>query len=316
MHFINHTTTYIYCFIIFFSILLPFCKITAQETNSQASGKITINKNEILRGVTVTATHEPTKNIFITQSRSDGFFYFFNLKPGGPYTITVSHTGYETEKKENIFLNLNSSGHFFNLSNNDGIDFILKEKNITMPEVTVKSFANNKTGIETDISNQRLLSLPSISRNLQDYIRLVPQAKVNGDGMISLAGQSSRFNAFFIDGANNNDILGLAQSGTNGGQTGSPRISMEAIEEVKVLLAPYDVQYGNFTGGSINAITRSGSNKAKASAWYYFRNENLAGRSPEPIEKTGSPGEYYRPRLSHFFNQTAGTWFSGALVKD
>jgi outer membrane receptor for Fe3+-dicitrate len=145
---------------------------------------------------------------------------------------------------------------------------------------------------------------------------MIPQAKVNGEGVMSLAGQNNRFNAFFIDGANNNDILGLAVSGTNGGQTGSPPISIEAIEEIKVLLAPYDVQYGNFTGGSINAITRSGSNELKASAWYYFRNENLAGRSPEPIEKPGFPGTFYRPRLSHFFNQTAGAWVSGALVKN
>ncbi len=288
----------------------------AQETNSQVTGKIITEKTEILSGATVTAIHEPTKNTFVTQSRSDGFFHFFNLKPGGPYSITVTSVGYETVKKENVFLNLNSSDHFFNLSNNEAIDFILREKNITLQEVTVKKLVANKTGIETDINNQKLVSLPSISRNLQDYIRLVPQAKVNGDGMISLAGQSSRFNAFFIDGANNNDILGLSQSGTNGGQTNSPPISIDAIEEIKVLQAPYDVQYSNFTGGSINAITRSGSNVIKASAWYYFRNEQLAGRSPLPVEISGSPGMFERPKLSNFLNQTAGIRFGGPIVKN
>ncbi len=99
---------------------------------------------------------------------------------------------------------------------NDPVNFTLNEKNVIMPEVIVTNLPGNKTGIESSINNQMIQSLPSISRNLQDYIRLVPQAKVNADGMISLAGQNSRFNAFFIDGANNNDILGLSQSGTNG----------------------------------------------------------------------------------------------------
>ncbi|MDB5232195.1 MAG: hypothetical protein JWN76_3000, partial [Chitinophagaceae bacterium] len=288
----------------------------AQETNSQLSGKIITGKDETLAGATVIAIHEPTKNIFNTQSRGDGYFHFFNLKPGGPYTITVSYTGYETIKKGNIFLNLNSTDHFISLSDNETINFILKEQIGDLNEVTVRSVSINKTGINTDITNQQLLSLPSISRNLQDYIRLVPQSKVNGDGMISLAGQSSRFNAFFIDGANNNDILGLSQSGSNGGQTASPPISMDAIEEIKVLLAPYNVEYGNFTGGSINAITRSGSNEIKASAWYYFRNEQLAGRSPVLIEETGSPGIFERPRLSHFVNQTGGIRAGGPIIKN
>jgi hypothetical protein len=288
----------------------------AQETNSNASGRVTSNAKEILFGATVTAIHEPTKNIFTTQSNTDGYFYFFNLKPGGPYTILVTYTGFEPIKKENAFLNFNSSGYFLNLSNNEVVNFILKEKNVTLSDIAITSSVNTKTGIETDINNQTLLALPSISRSLQDFIRLVPQAKVTGDGVISLAGQNNRFNAFFIDGSNSNDILGLAVNGTNGGLTGSPPISIEAIDHIKVLLAPYDVQYGNFTGGSINAVTRSGSNENKASAWYYFRNEDLAGRSPQLLEKPGFPGEPYRPKLSSFFNQTVGIWNSGAFVKN
>ena len=173
----------------------------------------------------------------------------------------------------------------------------------------------NKSGMETNISGFTLRSMPTISRNFQDFVRLVPQAKVTGDGVMSFAGQNNRFNAFFIDGANNNDIQGISVSGMNGGQTGSPPVSIEAIEEFNVSLAPYDAQYGNFTGGSINAITRSGSNENKSSVWYYFRNEDLAGKSPQPLPKPGSPGEFYRPKLSAFFNQTIGVWNSGAIDK-
>ncbi|HEX5653186.1 MAG TPA: hypothetical protein VFX58_08935, partial [Chitinophagaceae bacterium] len=170
--------------------------------------------------------------------------------------------------------------------------------------------------METSITESTLQSLPTISRGFQDLVRLIPQAKVTGGGVMALAGQGNRFNAFFIDGANNNDIQGIAANGTNGGQTGAPPVSVEAIEEIQVLLAPYDVQFGNFTGGSINAITRSGSNENKASAWYYFRNENLAGRATQPVETPGNPGVFSRPRLPAFYNQTFGIWNSGALVRN
>lgn len=285
--------------------------LTAQQTNSLITGRVLTDKQEPLVSATVTAVHQPTQNTFSTQSRSDGFFNFFNIQPGGPYTITLSYSGYETIKRENLYFNLDHSDHDFPLH------FILQPNQISLAEVIVTSpSAVTKTGIETNLTLQQLQLIPSIARNLQDYIRLVPQVKVNADGAISIAGQSSRFNAFFIDGANNNDIQGLSQSGTNGGVTGSAPISMDAVEEIKVLLAPYDVQYSNFTGGSINAITRSGTNEVKASSWYYLRDENFAGRSPVPVEKHGAPGVFERPKLSAFSNQTAGLWVSGPLIRN
>jgi outer membrane receptor for ferrienterochelin and colicin len=214
-------------------------------------------------------------------------------------------------KKANLFFQNGSQ------QDNDFSEFVLKENNIVLQEVkvAVKKASEPKFGTITNITNPQINALPSISRNLQDYVRLVPQAKVNGDGGISLAGQNNKFNAFFIDGANNNDMLGLAPSGINGGQTASPPVSIEAIEEITVLLSPFDVQYSNFTGGSINAITKSGSNSFKSSAWYYFRNEQMAGRSSQPLEVSGSPGIYEQQRLSSFFNQTSGVWASGPVIK-
>jgi hypothetical protein len=303
--------------LLIFLILCPLF-LFSQETNSHVSGKVKSEKNEILAGATVTAIHVPTQNTFITQTRNDGFFYFANLKPGGPYTITISYTGYEPLKKSSLYVNFNSSGYFLGLLENEPVDFILKEKSISLGLVTINAAnqSETKNGAETSISNQYLTSMPSISRNLQDFVRLVPQSKVNGDGMMSLAGQNNKFNAFFIDGANNNDILGIALSGINGGQTGTPPISIDALEEIKVILAPYNVQYSNFTGGSINAITKSGSNTLKSSAWYLFRNEQMAGRSPLPVETSGTPGSFERPRLSDFFNQTQGVWLSGPLIRN
>jgi hypothetical protein len=297
-------------------ILFLFFSINffGQETNSRASGRVFSDSNEIAAGIIVSLIHEPTQNKYANITGNDGYFHFFNLKPGGPYSITVSSAGYEILKINSLFIHLNSE-HFL-LDNTEIIDFRLQKKIITLDNVVINAGNKTKTGLETNTTSSLLRTMPTINRNFQDYVRLVPQAKVTGDGVMSLAAQNNRFNAFFIDGANSSDVQGLAVNGMNGGQTGSPPISIDAIEEINVLLSPYDVQYGNFTGGSMNAITRSGTNENKSSAWYYFRNEDLTGKSPQPIEKPGSPGEFYRPKLSSFFNQTFGLWNSGALIKN
>lgn len=293
-----------------------FINLAAQETNSRASGRILSDSNETPVGVTITVIHEPTQNKYVSVTSNDGYFHLFNLKPGGPYSIIISSASYETLKKTNLFIHL--TGEHFSFDNTEITDFILQKKIVVLDEVVVdnKKANKDKSGMETNMSRSVLKSMPTISRSLHDFVRLVPQAKVTGEGAISLAGQNNRFNVFFIDGANNTDIKGLSANGFNGGQTGSPPVSIEAIEEINVSLAPYNVQYGNFTGGSINAITRSGSNETKSSVWYYFRNENLAGRSPQLLEKPGGSGEFHRPRLSDFFNQTFGIWNSGAFVKN
>jgi Outer membrane receptor for ferrienterochelin and colicins len=288
--------------LMFFLSFLPKC-VFSQETNSNVSGIVKSDKKELLAGASIIVTHQPTKNTYTASSRNDGKFYFSNLKPGGPYSITITYSGYETLTKENLFLDFSSSANFYDAANNNAVEFILTEKATLLKEVIAKNNLEikNTPGIESSINNRQLLLLPSISRNLQDYVRLVPQAKVNGDGLISLAGQNNKFNAFFIDGSNNNDILGNSLSGINGGQTNTPPISIEVLDKINVLQAPYDVQYSNFTGGSINAITKSGSNEVKSSIWYYFRNQNMAGQSP---------------KLSPFLNQTYGLWLSGPFIKN
>lgn len=301
----------IYITILFF-LFSKAIDLYGQETNSHISGIIKSSKNEILPTATIIAVHEPTRNTFITKTNTAGYFYFFNLRPGGPYTLTISYAGYEPLVVANLFFQYSQkqSDNFY--------EFTLIEKIVVLQEAIVH---NNKDmgvrlGTETNINQQQFVSLPSISRNFQDYVRIAPQSRVNGDGAMSFAGQNNKYNAFFIDGSNNNDLLGTALSGTNTGATGSPPISVEALEEIKILSSPYDVQYSNFTGASINAITRSGSNAFKASAWYFFRNEQMAGRSPSPEEVPGSPGIFERSKLTSFTNQTNGIWASGPVTKN
>lgn len=305
----------IYITILFCTLSFLFfntINLYSQETNSHISGIIKSSKNEILTDATIIAVHEPTRNTFITKTNTAGYFYFFNLRPGGPYTLTISYTGHETLLETNLFF------HYTQKQSDNFFELILIEKDVVLKQAIVNANKNMDAGIgaETKISQQQFVSLPSVSRNLQDYVRIVPQARVSGDGAMSFAGQNNKYNAFFIDGSNNNDLLGTALSGTNTGPTGSPPISIEALEEIKVLLSPYDVQYSSFTGASINAITRSGSNDFKSSAWYFFRNEKMAGRSPIPEEVPGSPGILERSKLSSFTNQTTGIWASGPVTKN
>ncbi len=292
-------------------------KVYAQETNSDVSGRVQSPTEMALQGASVTIVHQPTNNTYLTFTNAHGYFHLYNLKPGGPYTITISYTGYHTLTITNLILYY-ATPNFYSVQQNLEISqFVLKEKNLTLEEVRV--VANSSTGVvfgpETNIDSREIQWLPSISRNLQDFVRQAPHARVNGEGMMSLAGQNNKFNNFFIDGSPANDLLGIASSGTAGGQTGTPPVSIEAIEELKLSAAPYNAQYSNFTGAAINAITRSGSNQFKSSAWYFFRNEKMAGRSPVPVSTPGL-NKPVRARLPDFFNQTAGIWISGALKKN
>ena len=175
-------------------------------------------------------------------------------------------------------------------------------------------FNKNKTGSETVVSKKQLNTLPTTSRSIADFVRITPQASITegNDGFsISIAGNNNRYNAIYVDGAVSNDVFGLAGSGTNGGQTGVSPFSIDAIEQFQVQVAPFDVRIGGFSGGAINAITRSGSNKYEGSAYFFNRNESLAGKTPVDIANGGT-----RSRLNDFSAKTYGFRVGGPIVKD
>ena len=162
------------CLLIFF-LFFSF-NLFAQETNSRAFGKVFSDSIEIVSRATVTIVDEPTQNKYITLTNKEGAFHFFNLKPGGPYSITVSSAGYEILKINNLFIHLNSE-HFL-LDNAEIIDFRLQKKIITLANVVINAGNRTKTGLETSITSSVLRNMPTINRNFQDFVRLVPQAKV------------------------------------------------------------------------------------------------------------------------------------------
>jgi predicted small secreted protein len=290
----------------FISILLlaPFF-LAAQETNSGIGGIVKSAAKDPLVGATITATHTPTGTVYRVVSRAGGRYDISNMQPGGPYTIVFSFVGFSDEKREDVFLNLGEKSRF---------DVALPDKTGTLTEVvlsTRRAATGGKGGTETGIGRDRVANIPTINRSLNDFLRFTPQAKITGDGAgISFAGQNNRLNSFFIDGAINNDVFGLAASGTNGGQANISPISLDAIDQFQVVLAPYDASVGGFVGGGSNAVTKSGTNSFKGNAWFYFRDETLAGRTPGNILKQN------RVKLTDLNNKTYGLSFGGALVKN
>ncbi len=280
-------------------------------TTSSIGGRITDAAGEPLSGANVVALHVPSGSVYGAAADMDGYYRIGGMRPGGPYTISISYIGFEEFMVEEIYLQLGESSR---------INPKLAEAATALDEIIVTAsqggiFNSNKTGAETTISNRQIQSLPAASRSLADFIRITPQATLTegNDGFsISLGGQNNRYNAIYIDGAVNNDVFGLAGSGTNGGQTGVNPFSVDAIESFQVQLAPFDVRIAGFAGGAISAITRSGTNEWEGSAYYFFRNEKLAGKTPPSRVGDGD----VRERLAEFSAQTYGVRFGGPLVKD
>ena len=246
----------------------------AQVTTSAISGKVVSEKNEELIGVTVVATNVPTGTKRGTGTEADGRFSIPNLAPGGPYEVVISYVGFKTQTINNVFLTL---------GNTTKLNVTLAEETQQLNEVVVVgSTQATKTGAGTNVGREALQQLPTISRSIQDFTRLDPRNSNN-----SFAGSSFRYNNITLDGAVNNDAIGFSPSlggtsGTSGLPGSSARanpISLDAIQEIQAQVAPFDVKLGNFTGGSINAVTRSGTNDFHGSLYGYGRNQNVTGKS-------------------------------------
>ena len=278
-------------------------------TTSGINGQVVDENAEPLAGATVVAVHQPTGSQFGAITGEKGFFHLPNMNVGGPYKITVSYVGYENFEQDLIYLTL---GQTFQINVELGISEVaLAEVEIVGRRVKeFDVFDGNRTGAETVLGPDEIGDLPSVNRNLSDFIRMTPQAIVDGNGAISIAGINNRYNAISFDGAVNNDVFGLSPTGTNGGQTYGNPISMDAIEQFQITLAPYDVRQSGFAGASINAVTRSGSNTATGSAYYFFRNEAIAGKTPtdnESVERT---------RLPEFRSHTLGFRVGGPIIRN
>lgn len=237
----------------------------AQVTTSSMNGRVADEKGEPVVGAAVVATHEPSGTVYGAIVNQNGQYTINGMRAGGPYKVEVSSVGYNSLLFKDVTLQLAET---YNLS------ATLKESTEFLEQVVVigtakSKFSNENTGAATNIDNSQIAALPTVSRSITDVTRLSPYG---GNGM-SFAGADGRTANFTVDGANFNNNFGLSEKLPGGG---SP-ISIDAIEEMQVVISPFDVRQTNFIGGGINAITKSGTNTFKGTAYVYHKNENLRG---------------------------------------
>ncbi|MDX2250552.1 MAG: carboxypeptidase regulatory-like domain-containing protein [Bacteroidia bacterium] len=233
-------------------------------TTAAMNGRVTDAGGKGLEGATIVATHGPSGSVYGAIAREEGYFNLPGLRVGGPYRVRISFLGYGTQEQNEIYLGL---GQSFQLT------FSLQEESVSTEEVEITASRSEvKNGAATNISNQAIGTLPTLSRRVSDFTRLTPQA--NGS---SFGGQDNRLNNITLDGSVFNSSFGLGSA--PGDRTGVSPISLDAIDQVQVSLAPYDVRQAGFVGAGINAVTRSGTNEVSASVYHMLRNQNFLGDS-------------------------------------
>ena len=274
-------------------------------TSAAVNGRVTGQDLAPLGAAVVTAVHGPSGTSYSTLTREDGRFNIPGMRVGGPYSITVSLIGFGDESAEALVLALGE---------NRRVDFVLGVEAVAVGEITVTAergaiLSGGRTGPQQTVTTREIESLPTIARSIQDFARLTPQAlgtnigSSENIGGISIGGKNNRFNNISVDGAILNDVFGLPASGTPGGQANSQPISLDAVQEFQVAIAPFDVRQGGFTGGSINVVTRSGTNDFDASGYFFGRNQGFTGKLDDDP-------------LSDFSEMQAGFRAGGPIQRD
>jgi len=265
-------------------------------TTAAMSGRVKDSKtSEVLIGANVIALHTPSGTVYGNSTDVDGYFRLPNMRVGGPYKITVSYTGFQDKTIDNVFLSLGATANF---------DVVMDESSIELQGIEVIAnrsdiFSSDRTGAGTNVTSEQIRSFPTLNRSINDFTRFTPQA--NGS---SFGGQDNRLNNITLDGSSFNNSFGLA--GQPGGRTGVSPISLDAIEQIQVNLAPYDVRQAGFVGAGINAITRSGTNDFYGSVYYFLRNESFLGTNARDREVTSTD----------FSNKQYGISLGGPIIKN
>lgn len=248
----------------------------AQVTTSSMNGRVADEKGEPVVGAAVVATHEPSGTVYGAIVNQNGQYTINGMRSGGPYKVEVSSVGYNAIVFKDVTLQL-AETYNLNATLKESTEFL---EQVVVVGTAKSKFSNERTGAATNIDNSQIASLPTVSRSITDVTRLSPYG---GNGM-SFAGADGRTANFTVDGANFNNNFGLSEKLPGGG---SP-ISIDAIEEMQVVISPFDVRQTNFIGGGINAITKSGTNTFKGTAYVYHKNENLRGDAIGGEQITGA----------------------------
>ncbi len=274
----------------------------SQVTTSGISGKVTDANNESLPGATVVAIHQPTGTQYGSVANEKGRFFIQGMRVGGPYKIVISFVGYNKVEFDNVQLSLGDP-----LT----LNATLKEDVTELSEVIVSATSGIKSaagGAASNFNAKEISNTPSVDRNIYDIAKMSPLVTNSKVGGLSIAGSNNRYNSFQIDGTVSNDVFGLAGTGTNGGQTGANPISLDAIQEIQVVISPFDVRQSGFTGGGINAITKSGTNKFAGSIYGYYTNQDMYGK--------WSQANSTKSKVNDQSTKTTGFTLGGPIIKD
>jgi len=254
-------------------------------------------------GATVTAVHQPTGTQYTAVVGSNGYFVMPSVKVGGPYLVTAEADGWVTKEAGDINVRLGETTPITLEMELAGVAETIVVTGAVEPLVNP-----SQTGSTSAVSQKTLETLPTVNRSLQDFARTNPYFVVDAQDFsstrLNVAGRNNRYNSIQIDGAVNNDLFGLADTGTPGGQTDSQPISLDAIEQLQMVVSPYDVRQGGFTGGGINAVTRSGGNQFHGSVFGTQRDASFVGDGPRN-----------RP-ISDFNQDQYGLRVGGPIIKD
>jgi hypothetical protein len=265
-------------------LIVTTTSLFGQGVTTAAIQGIVLDQNgNPLPGANIISIHEPSGTTYGASTRGNGRFTIPGMRVGGPYRVTVSYVGYETLVETDIYLNLGVASN---------LEFTMRDVEIALGDVVVTArrdavFSSERTGAATSVERVTIESLPTISRRINDIVRLTPQAVPRFTGF-AIAGQDNRLNNITVDGSYFNNSFGLQSN--PGDRTGVAPISLDAIEQVQVNIAPFDVRQGHFVGGGVNTVTRSGTNEFSGSVYYQTRNEGLVGTKAKELEF--DPGEF------------------------
>jgi hypothetical protein len=293
----KHKTVALFAIGVFLGAVSP---VFAQGvTTGQIAGIVVDAQKQPVAGANIIAIHEPSGSTYEATTRADGRFSIPNMRVGGPYTVTVAYTGtgtsaFEPQTRTDVVVNLGVGTDL-----NFEVQGITVTETITVTAVSDTVFSSARTGAATSVSRTEIATLPTTSGRINDLTRLTPQAS----GM-SFGGQDNRLNNITVDGSYFNNSFGLA--GAPGERTGVAPISLEAIEQVQVNVAPFDVRQGNFVGAGVNTVTRSGTNRFTASIYHRLKNDDLVG--------TEAAGLVYDP--GEFTFRDTGFWAGGPIIRN
>lgn len=279
------------------ALLLVVAVSTAQVTTSSVRGTVTANDNP-LPGASIVALHTPSGSQYSTTTNGDGHYTISGMRIGGPYEITISFLGYDTVKVAGFSLALGESAVY---------DFTLHEQSINLEEVYV--VGGNSHSKEGYYNRTEMEKIPTIDRSIYDLTKILSSAVSPASGGIILGGQSTRYNAFSIDGSPAADIYGLGTTGMTGSLTRANPIPIDALDAVTITTSTVDVRRSGFTGGSIDAVTRSGGNDFRGSVYTYFNNERFWGSTPGRNIAS-------RTRLSEQMTNIVGLTLGGPIIKN